>query len=139
MGRGGTSSDQALPQRDFVRFELGRVTATPGALDLAEEHGIDLRALLMRHLRGDWGDLGDEDKQLNEEALKNGARIFSAYGSGVTKLYVITDAATSACPGCFGLGGECPGRDVGDVDENHEHWLPEEHRLTTTVLQPSEY
>jgi hypothetical protein len=48
---------------------------------------------LVRHLSGDWGDLDTQDKQLNDRALKDGSRIFSAYQTvkGV-KLYVITEA-----------------------------------------------
>ena len=41
----------------------------------------DFRAhLLDRHLTGDWGDIHPEDRGLNEEALRTGARIFSVYG-----------------------------------------------------------
>jgi hypothetical protein len=56
----------------------------------------ELTELVVRHIHGDWGDLGQEDKQANEEALVTGARIFSAYGKGDGKLWVITEADRSS-------------------------------------------
>lgn len=47
------------------RFAPGQVVVTPGALDLQERRGIVLHDLLARHVCGDWGDLGAEDKQEN--------------------------------------------------------------------------
>lgn len=48
---------------------------------------------LNRHQRGDWGDLGEEDRQENEFSVDKRLRIFSAYhtSKGV-KLWVITEA-----------------------------------------------
>lgn len=54
------------------------------------------RPALARHAAGDWGDLCDEDWHTNNEAPKNGARLFSAYHSddGV-KFWIITEADRS--------------------------------------------
>lgn len=49
-----------------------------------------------RHVRGDWGDLDEQDKQANDKALQDGSRILSAYGKGETKLWIITEADRSA-------------------------------------------
>lgn len=51
---------------------------------------------LGRHVRGDWGDLSEEDKALNDEAVKNGGRIFSSYNFGNEKIWIITEADRSA-------------------------------------------
>jgi hypothetical protein len=75
-----------------VKFSPGRLVATPGALAYCEENVIDLLGLVARHLSGDWGELGAEDVVANEVALRNGARILSAYGP----LYIITEADRSA-------------------------------------------
>jgi hypothetical protein len=70
------------------RFELGRTVATPGALAL----GIDLIPYMRRHHCGDWGDLCDEDKQANEDALIHGDRIVSHYKlGGGRRIYIITE------------------------------------------------
>jgi hypothetical protein len=74
------------------KFQLGQVMATPQAMERMEEHGIRPMDLLVRHATGDWGDLSAADKRENVNALRTGARIFSAYGQGDSKLYVITDA-----------------------------------------------
>ncbi len=46
------------------RFPLGRTVATPTVMALS----IDLASYMHRHHCGDWGDLEEGDKQLNEEA-----------------------------------------------------------------------
>jgi hypothetical protein len=58
-----------------IRFPLGRLLATPGVLAL----GNNLLPLLRRHARGDWGDLGADDRDMNERAVADGERILSAY------------------------------------------------------------
>jgi hypothetical protein len=80
---------------DFVRplFPLGQCVATPGALAALEEAGQSPADFLNRHVAGDWGEIDREDRGLNEQALKEGARIFSVYrtSKGV-KVWVITEA-----------------------------------------------
>jgi hypothetical protein len=80
-----------------TKFPLGQLVATPGALEAMQESGQSPLDFVARHVSGDWGDLCPEDKQLNEDALKDGDRIFSAYhtAKGV-KLYVITEHDRSA-------------------------------------------
>jgi hypothetical protein len=73
-----------------IKFQPGTVVATLGAMQLATEDQI--KAILDRHLAGDWGDLGAEDKRANERALRNGERLFSSYEIAPdTQLYVITE------------------------------------------------
>lgn len=75
-------------------FKSGNIVATPGALQLAED-GINLLSYLRRHLSGDWGDLGEEDKAENDFSAKNGYRILSAYNTPKGKIWVITEADRS--------------------------------------------
>jgi hypothetical protein len=51
---------------------------------------------LSRHLVGDWGVVDDDDKEANNEALKDGSRLLSAYilPTGL-KIWVITEAANN--------------------------------------------
>ncbi|MGJ0484309.1 MAG: hypothetical protein ACR65R_07220 [Methylomicrobium sp.] len=88
------AANQAKPIQPL--FALGRTLATPGALVVMQGMSISPLALLSWHQRGDWGDLGDEDKRSNDEALKGGSRIFSAYRFDTVKLWVITEAGRSA-------------------------------------------
>ena len=76
-------------------FELGRVVSTPGALEaLASD---EMTKALFRHHRGDWGDVCRHDWQANEEALREGFRLFSVYQeANGTKFWVITEADRSS-------------------------------------------
>jgi hypothetical protein len=78
------------------KFELGQIVATPAALARAEEQELDVIGLLARHALGDWGDLDPADKRANEEALRHGSRLLSAYGEGERKLWIITEADRSS-------------------------------------------
>jgi hypothetical protein len=82
-------------QKHKVRFPLGRIVATPGAIEAAKGLG-DLLPLLYRHATGDWGDLDDEDHKANNAALHNGSRILSAYNTPCGKFWIITEADRSA-------------------------------------------
>ena len=75
-----------------ARFPLGRVVATPGALEALAEAGQSAIKFIRRHQVGDWGDLPDEDKRENEFSVDRDLRIFSAYhiARGV-KLWIITE------------------------------------------------
>jgi hypothetical protein len=56
-----------------------------------KELRLDPSHYLARHVTGDWGDLDEHDKQANDEAVTDGSRILSAYGTGEKKLYIITE------------------------------------------------
>jgi len=76
-----------------VKFDLGQVVATPDALEALKAAGQGPVEFLARHLRGDWGDLDEEDRRLNDMALVDGSRILSSYvlNTGV-KVWLISDA-----------------------------------------------
>jgi len=79
------------------KFPLGRVVATPDALEALQEAGQSPAFFLDRHAVGDWGSVCDDDKQANDEALVNGGRLLSAYKTlkGV-RLWVISEADRSS-------------------------------------------
>ena len=99
------SHDQAQPQHTHnhailkrpARFHPGQVVITPGALDafITAKEAFD--PYLIRHERGDWGDLDADDRRANEHALLHGTRLLSAYtlGDG-TKVWIITEADRSS-------------------------------------------
>jgi len=76
------------------KFNLGQTLATPGALHALEEAGQSPAFFLEKHVSGDWGEVCDEDKRANDQALVDGSRILSAYKTlkGV-KIWIITEAA----------------------------------------------
>jgi hypothetical protein len=94
-----------------AKFSLGRLAATPGALEAMAASGQTPEFFIAKHLAGDWGEVCEEDRQLNEEALIHGDRLLSVYRTlKAVRLYVITEAA----------------------DDNG-------HRAATTILLPDEY
>jgi len=58
-------------------FSAGQI-ATPGALRLLDQANKSALEFLSRHLRGDWGDLCQEEKTENELSLKHGFRLMSS-------------------------------------------------------------
>ena len=94
-----------------AKFSLGKVMATPGAMQGMAASGQEAAFFLDRHAAGDWGQVCQEDAQLNDEALKDGGRILSAYSTlwGV-RIWIITEAADA-----------------------------HGHRAATTIMLPDEY
>jgi hypothetical protein len=77
-------------------FSPGTIVATPGALALLEETKKSPSEFLSRHLRGDWGDLCQEDRAENELSLKHEFRLLSSYLVTETDtLWIITEADRS--------------------------------------------
>jgi hypothetical protein len=79
-----------------MRFPLGRVVATPGALRALEEAEQLPTEFLDRHMNGDWGEVTDADKQENEFSIEHGLRILSAYTTSAgEKIWILTEADRS--------------------------------------------
>ena len=78
-------------------FELGRIVATPGALEAFREAGELEFPYLMKHLLGDWGEVDPNDRRANDKALKDGTRVLSAYTlADGTRIWIITEADRSS-------------------------------------------
>ena len=79
---------------NFHHFHPGYICITAAVNDLLEkshEFRLGMFKRLSEHANGQWSELCDEDKQVNIEALKTGARIFSAWTIAGHKIYIITD------------------------------------------------
>lgn len=79
------------------KFSLGQIVATRAIDEKMKSSEIFkdfVYRSLARHIDCDWGELCAEDKELNEQALKNGnSRLFSAYiyGEPDEKIWIITE------------------------------------------------
>jgi hypothetical protein len=74
-------------------FRPGRILATPGALSALKHAGQHASEFLSRHLAGDWGTVSAEDKAANDESLRDGSRLLSAYVlATAVKIWIITEA-----------------------------------------------
>lgn len=77
-------------------FSLGQIVATPALLRHFEQHQIDARHYLRRHVAGDFGDIDEEDKAENQLSIKQGFRILSAHTIAGERIWIITEADRSA-------------------------------------------
>jgi hypothetical protein len=88
---------QSTPSPTAVRFQLGRIFITPGAIDALEDSGESAQDFINRHARLERGELGEEDYKENLFSVDKRLRIFSAFktAQGV-KIWVITESCRSA-------------------------------------------
>jgi len=91
----GAQHMEVLPLVPDVRFPFGQLVFSMGAAETLVDHPTEVYGILARHSQGDWGDLGDSDKDLNERALMYNSRLLSAYESTWGKIWVITEADRS--------------------------------------------
>jgi hypothetical protein len=82
-----------------MKFPLGQIVATPGALEALNAAGQTPAFFLDQHAGGNWGELNAEDKSLNDAALIDGSRLLSAYRTlKNARIWIITEAdRTSTC------------------------------------------
>jgi hypothetical protein len=75
-------------------FSLGRLVSTPAALEVIGKEGKSPFEFAIRHAMGDYGDICEEDRALNDEAVADGSRILSAYQleKSDERLWCITEA-----------------------------------------------
>lgn len=77
-------------------FPLGRVLATPRALEALSSSGVTALSLLGRHQQGDWGQLSAEDAKANSRSILLGSRILSSYEIDQRqRVWIITEADRS--------------------------------------------
>jgi hypothetical protein len=85
----------ALLLRRAIRFDVGQLRATPGAIEKIDEN--DFFNCFVRHMAGDWGDLDEHDWKANDDAVEFDSRIISVYEDrcGI-RFWIITEADRSS-------------------------------------------
>jgi hypothetical protein len=87
----------ARERGDGPKFPLGQIVATPGAAEALERNQQSPTIFVRRHVKGDWGELDQEDIKENELSLINGFRLLSRYTlKDGTVIWIITEADRSA-------------------------------------------
>jgi len=82
-------------QTPYAKFSLGAIVVTHGARTRLNDN--DVASALVRHVSGDWGEIDQEDRRLNDDALAHGGRLLSAYVDRKrTRFFIITEADRSA-------------------------------------------
>jgi hypothetical protein len=78
----------------LLRFHVGELTATPEAVTGARAAGIDVVAVVPRHLGGDWSDVDAATRDRNDAATATGGCLYSAYClPGIDDTLVVTTGA----------------------------------------------
>lgn len=79
-----------------MRFKLGEIYTTRGIMHALNDGSLTqdfLMTCLDRYVEGDWGDMDEEDKLSNNQAVEEDTRIFAAYelSETNTKIWIITE------------------------------------------------
>jgi len=70
---------------------------TPGAIEALNRGGHSQLEFITRHAKGDWGEVCEEDKSANDQAVGREERLLSAYKTRRgERVWVITEADRSA-------------------------------------------
>jgi len=81
-------------------FDHGEFILTRGVsakVQKNKEFSNFINKSLKRHISGDWGEISSEDALVNQHALEQGFRLFSAYSnSNNPKIWIITEAGRFA-------------------------------------------
>lgn len=74
-----------------IKFDQGITVATTAAMAVFDL--VTLTICMDRHIRGDWGDIFEEDRAANERGVRGGEQIMSVYKIDAKELWIITEAA----------------------------------------------
>jgi predicted transcriptional regulator len=89
-----------LHRSKILEINVGQVLVTRGVADLAKEKRVFasfVRKSLERYRKGDWGDMSDEDKRLNNLNLEKHLRLFASYESpNLPEIWITTEPDRSS-------------------------------------------
>jgi predicted transcriptional regulator len=116
-----------LHRSKIVEINVGHVLVTKGVADLSRKNrkfAVFVEESLGRYRQGDWGEMSDEERQLNNQNLETSIRLFSSYESeGFPEIWITTEPDRSCSTIMF------PDEDVSM--EPREHYT-----LTEGVTSP---
>lgn len=94
-----TSSDATATNDQATMVELGALYLTPAVKDWRDCDPLRPTLVLIalnQHESGAWGVVDDHDKAANDDALRNGGRLLSAWNIDDRRIWIITEADRSA-------------------------------------------
>ena len=81
-----------------IKFRIGKVVATPGSIAALAASSESALPFLLKHQSGNWGEVCDDDKKLNDEAVAHEGdpdqqqRVLSCYRTSKNeRIWVITE------------------------------------------------
>ncbi len=92
-------------------FHLGELSATPEAIAAARAAGVQLVEAVLRHLGGDWGDVDDQTRAANHDAVTACGILRSIYSLTGTDDAVVVTTDADRGQTIVALASQCePGR-----------------------------
>ncbi len=61
------------------KFKLGKLVVTPHAAHVLQQSGSSADMVLSRHAAGDWGEVSEQEREINERALDEHFNLVSNY------------------------------------------------------------
>jgi hypothetical protein len=89
------NSQKRKARSEGIKFSSGEIVATSNAINQLSTD--DIAKGLARHLFGDWGEVCDEDWELNDEALIVGNRLHSVYTAANGVIFWIITECDRSC------------------------------------------
>lgn len=92
------TTSHSVQEHDSALFPTGKLVMTRAVHELIYRGLINPYLFLQRHIAGDWGELCEEDKATNLQALHGQGQLFSSYDIPIEKsprLWIITEADRS--------------------------------------------
>lgn len=84
----------------MINYFLGKLVMTQGINNEVaknEKFAKEISVCLKRYITCDWGEMCNEDKEMNDNALRTGtARVLAAYDTSEGRVYIITEHDRSA-------------------------------------------
>ena len=79
----------------MINYSLGKVVMTNGIsskITESKKFANEITNCFKRYIVCDWGNLCDEDNEMNDNALRTGtARVLASYDTSEGKVYIITE------------------------------------------------
>ena len=79
----------------MINYSLGKVVMTNGINSKMAENkkfSDEIMSCFKKYMVCDWGDMCNEDKEMNDNALRTGtARVLAAYNTSEGRVYIITE------------------------------------------------
>ena len=73
------------------KIEFYMTCSISADMDSDNAFACEIGMCINKFVNNNWGDLCEDDKELNRAALKKGGRVLAAYTSSKGKIYIITD------------------------------------------------
>ena len=90
-----TGAVDILHQSKIIEMNIGQILVTKGVVELARENkqfAAFVQTSLDRYRKGDWGEMSDGDKRLNDLSEETGRLVLSSYESDVfPEIWIMTN------------------------------------------------